>query len=172
MSLPHEPDERATLPVVRSLGWNRDSELLDGIADRAYLEREGIIPEDPSIPMERSAELVAELGMTGAYNEHLRATGAVYTCPDWCEGGDHPRTGIVDPLEGGPLHVAAEYSWGRTVLRTVEEFNVSAYQLEDEDEAHIEIYSSASGVEADEARRMAAALLNAADMLDKIRGEL
>lgn len=166
MSLPHEPDERATLPVVVMPAGQ--SPLLDALNDRCFLEREGIIPEDPSIPLEASVDLVVGLGLAGVYRDHVRATGQVYRCPDWCTAKDHPRAGIWDARLDGIAHATDEFTLEGG---DADDFVVRVEQFEGEAPT-VMVYSDLQELTAAGARQVAAALLNAADVLDRIGGEL
>ena len=41
--------------------------------------------------------LVDDLGMAGIHEAHVRRTGAIYTCPAWCDDEDHPHVAICAP---------------------------------------------------------------------------
>lgn len=148
------PNRIDDLPVYYQLGGHNPPADVRALLDGCHLQESGLVDRAADLP--EVLRLVADLGQDGCYEQHVRATGAVYECPPWCVASDHARRGLYDPQGGAPDHVAFD---GGGV--TVGACDGDPVQL------HCE---GADGLTAVGARRLAAALLDAADVLDRISG--
>lgn len=178
MSLPENDDEaRAVLPVY--LPGRRRGDIAAWL-EYFWLEERGLLPAGADGwdgPPADAPALLERFGLAGLYEAQVRATGTFYRCPSWCES-DHPRAGVWDRIYGEPpFHAAFRWSWDNrdrcdSGPGSVEELSVDVEQTECDDAAATGITVYGNGVlTGGEARVMAAALLNAADVLDAIRGQ-
>lgn len=148
-----DPD-RADLPVWLGLF---DSPADRRAADVLQLARDGLL--DPaSAPLDVLEHLVDDLGLGGAHEAAVRASGVLYRCPPWCEADDHARVGIHDH-DLPPAHWTARTEVAGVRVDVGADTGTPVVRLL----AHREPDLTAS-----DARRLAAALLNAADALDGI----
>ena len=192
MSLTQDQLNRAELPVVTFLGVPDDPETWDYL-DACHLHRQGLI--DPSlmawegqidvpagalapqrfVSAEKWAKVQAILdttGQRGAYEAHVRATGIVHVCPDWCPADDHPRAGIYDleaPEEAVIAHTRDLWTLNTEEDEPKSEVHIALERWEGYREADkgTNLYLHAEApMTAAQARQVAAALLDAADTLD------
>lgn len=123
MSMPKDVEamQRDTLPVYPWIGaahdgpsWAAMRDLMhlveSGLLDRRFSVQElpdgTVIPQPSQDAFAEGVALLEETGQLGVYERHVRATGTVYECPEWCQAVDHPRVGIFDStaMDCGPNH--------------------------------------------------------------------
>lgn len=156
---PTPSPDRHALPIA----W--ESTPGDPFVDVDFLVCDGLLSRDVdymSQPREALERLLDELGQRGCYETHVRANGMVYQCPSWCVG-DHPRAEICEDEDNPPVHIA-----------TLTPVHLAAGQVVDvdvyaaEEHPQIAVGTQLALTNADDARALAAALLNAADVLDAV----
>jgi hypothetical protein len=146
------PNATHDLPVYFQLGGHNPPPDVRALLDGCHLQEHGLI--DTTADLGEVLRLVADLGQGGCYEAHVRATGVEYRCPDWCVSPDHARRGLYDPQGGAPDHVAYDSAVGVYVGAC------------DGDPIQLDV-SVEGALDAAQARRLAAALLDAADVLDQ-----
>lgn len=101
--------------------------------------------------------LLDGMGLRGAHEAAVRATGTIHTCPPWCVA-EHPRIAIYE-ADADPCHEGGEAVAGDATVA------VSAVGTAP---ANIYLIGDVGDLTGSQARVLAAALLNASDELDGI----
>lgn len=185
MSLSQDQHNRADLPLVPPFGrpddaeaWaDLDADLLarQGLIDGDLLvthTADGWIPEPTPENRQRVQDMIDATGQRGVYAEYLRRTGTVRVCPEWCDS-DHPRAAIYDPyLDRDTIaHRRSMARIDRPEGREFAELNFEQWEGRDigDDERLILYLDAQTPLNSAQARQLAAALIDAADLLDAVK---
>ena len=163
--------DRSTLPMIPAIGVPDDPDswlymdalhlIKEGLLDPSLMgqSRDGPHAGSPQGAWERVIEVMRSAGQVGVYRNWLQTNGVVHECPAWCKSS-HPTAAIYDPMGTEPIHEAVVGRLAGGAAQVSIEASTGAPA-----EIHVEV--GERDLNAVQARKLAALLLDAAEIPDE-----